>query len=65
MCADEQSVDSVVLARRLLLVRKPLRCQGWPFKGSAQDHIVEERAVFLPCLVLFVDDLLLSIVVFG
>lgn len=36
----------------LLLVGKPLHSQCWPFQSCAQNHIVEEGRIFLPCFVL-------------
>ena len=58
-------MGGVVLASRLLLVREPLRRQGGPFQGSGKYHVIEKRAVFLPCLVLFVDQFLFGLVILG
>jgi hypothetical protein len=47
----------------LLVVGKPLSGQCWPVQSSAQNHVVEERRIFLPRLVLFVDNLVLGLLI--
>ena len=42
-----------------MFVREPLRGERWPVESSAQYHVIEKRRIFLPGLVLFIDDLLL------
>lgn len=46
----------------LLFIRKPLRCEGRPVEGGTKHHIVQERCIFLPGLVFFVDDLLCHLI---
>ena len=58
MCAEQQSVDGVVLALGACDVRQPLRRETGPLQGVGHHEVVEEGRVLLPYLVLLVYDTL-------
>lgn len=58
VCAEKKTMNAMVLALGIFDVGEPLGGQGRPLQGGAENHVVEKRAVLLPCLVLLVDELL-------
>jgi hypothetical protein len=65
VCANNQAVGAHVLAGDLLHVGQPLCAKGGPLEGAAVEDVVEQDRVFLPYLVLLVDEFVLDLLLVG